>query len=115
MESGEMKEWKELKIDDLPSDIAIRDMYDFKWCDYTGKPKDYIFQADPENSDRAHGIIWTILKESQKKEKLLYRKRHPKAPTDEEILEFHISNVEGCIPSQLCNAVLFLLDQAKNK
>ncbi len=112
---NEMNEWKELKIDNLPSDIAIRDMYDFKWCDYTGKPKDFIFQADPVNSDQAHGIIWGILAESQKKEKLLYRKRQPKAPSHEELLDFHISNVQWCQNSQIGAAVLFLLEQAKNK
>lgn len=69
-----MNEWKELKIDDLPSDILVGD-YDFEFS-----------ESGPWHSEdgKALELLEQLLVEDRIKYR--YRKRQPKAPSHEEIM-----------------------------
>jgi len=69
-----MSKWKELEIDNLPSDILTGD-YEFNWFDHNT-----IFTFKDTSID-----IGAVFDE-MKRDILRYRKIKPKAPTHEEIM-----------------------------
>lgn len=85
-----MNEWKELNIDDLPSDILTGD-YDAIWGEYLHNSeysKEAVFHLTEESFKRAR---------SDTPDSLYYRKRQPKKkqPSHEEIMKSRLSRIES--------------------
>ena len=76
-----MNEWKELEIDNLPSDIKLSDRV--QDCGY-----EIEFLLNNEEWERTHqSEWWTIIKGiAEGENRYRYRKPEPKAPSHEEIM-----------------------------
>ena len=80
-----MSEWKELKIDNLPSDILIKDHYDFCWI--IGGVRESPFRIGRASlNGRINFSSMLITLNNSSNHSLNYKKIHPKAPTHEEIM-----------------------------